>query len=155
MDFYNKKITQKSGIVFAINHIKGGKNEKLDNIIKQKLANIIRDMNKYGLKWKVGKDIGHLRKRKKYGHVPQDFSLKDYEHVILSIVNGTENDVFLYFLQGFKKDYFVFGNGVWIVIVGDDGIMETSFIVDGDYNDYLSKEKGYKYIGKVKEVLGH
>jgi hypothetical protein len=97
--------------------------------------------------------LKHLKTRKEYGHIPDDFSMKDYENVIMKIINGKENDVFLYYLKGFKKDYIVFGDGKWIVILGEDTIMETSFPIDGDYFEYLSKKKGYEYIGKVEEVL--
>ncbi|MFC4799472.1 hypothetical protein ACFPA1_08885 [Neobacillus sp. GCM10023253] len=71
----------------------------------------------------------------------------------MEIVSGKESEVFLYYLKGFKKDYFVFGDGKWVVIIGEDAIMETSFPIDGDYFEYLSNKKGYEYLGKIKEVL--
>ena len=47
-----------------------------------------KEVNTYGLKWKTGKDLKHLEMRKEYGHIPNDFSMKDYENVILKIING-------------------------------------------------------------------
>lgn len=35
--------------------------------------------------WKSGKDIKHLEKSKEYGHIPEDFSLKVYEKLIMDI----------------------------------------------------------------------
>jgi hypothetical protein len=119
----------------------------------EKVQYIINEVNRDGLRWKKGKDIKHLRVRKEYGHIPNDFTLKDYEAIILNIMNGRGNDIYLYFVQGFKKHYFVFGDGLWIVIIGEDCVMETSFPIDGDYFDYLSKKNGYEYFGKAEEVF--
>jgi hypothetical protein len=41
---------------------------------------------------------------------------------------------------------------VWIVIIGEDGIMETAMIAD-NYESYLHPSKGYKYLGQIKEVF--
>lgn len=76
--------------------------------------------------------------------------MRDYENVI---INDKESDVYLYFVRGFKKDYFVFGDGKWIVIVGEDAITETSFQIEGEYTQYLSWKKGYMYLGKEEEVI--
>jgi hypothetical protein len=38
-----------------------------------------------------------------------------------------------------------------IVIIGENGIIETAMIADR-YNHYLDEAKGYKYLGKIKEV---
>ncbi len=122
--------------------------------VKEKIQFILNNVNTIGLRWKTDKDLKHLQTRKEYGHIPGDFSLADYENVILNIMNGKENDVFLYYLKGFRKNYIVFGDGEWIVIIGEDGLMETCFPIAGDYFEYLSKKKGYEYIGKTKEVWG-
>jgi len=111
----------------------------METRIKEKVQFILNNVNTSGLKWKTGKDLKHLRTRKEYGHIPDDFSLSDYENVILKIMNGKENDVFLYFLRGFIKDYIVFGDGEWIVIIGEDALMETCFPISGNYFEYLSK----------------
>jgi hypothetical protein len=124
----------------------------VEQSIKEKIKFIMNEFNANGLKWKEGKDFKHLSTRKEYGHIPHDFSMKDYENVIMNIINDKESDVYLYYVKGFKKNYFVFGDGKWIVIVGEDAIMETSFPIESDYFEYLSKKKGYEYLGKVVEV---
>lgn len=125
----------------------------MEKLLKETILFVLNDVKKNGLKWKLGKNVEHLEKRKRKGHIPSDFTLDDYERVILSIINNVENDVYLYYLKGFIKDYFVFGNGSWIVIIGDDSIIDTAFQIDTSYSDYLSKDKGYEYLGKIKEVL--
>lgn len=132
---------------------KGGIFKLMENLLKEKILFILNDVKTTGLRWKIGKNIEHLEKRKRKGHIPNDFTLNDYERVILSIINDVENDVYLYYLKGFIKDYFVFGNGKWIVIIGDDSIIDTAFQIDTNYFEYLSKEKGYEYLGKIKEVF--
>jgi len=47
-------------------------------------------MNTEGLMWKSGKDIKHLEIREEYGHIPEDFSLKDYEKLIMDTVNNKD-----------------------------------------------------------------
>lgn len=125
----------------------------MEKLLKESILFVLNDVKMNGLKWKLGKNVEHLEKRKRKGHIPSDFTLDDYERVILSIINNVENDVYLYYLKGFIKDYFVFGNGSWIVIIGDDSIIDTAFQIDTSYSDYLSKDKGYEYLGKIKEVL--
>lgn len=125
----------------------------MEKLLKESILFVLNDVKMNGLKWKLGKNVEHLEKRKRKGHIPSDFTLEDYERVILSIINNVENDVYLYYLKGFIKDYFVFGNGSWIVIIGDDSIIDTAFQIDTSYSDYLSKDKGYEYLGKIKEVL--
>jgi len=37
------------------------------------------------------------------------------------------------------------------VIIGENGVMETAMITER-YHFYVSPEKGYMYLGKIKEV---
>jgi len=126
----------------------------VESIYRKKIIWLIEKCNEIGLRWKVGKDLFHLKKRIEVGHLPADFSIQDYENLILSIINALDSEIYIYSLARFQKDYFVFGDGIWVVIIGEDGIMETAFVVDGNYREYLSEEKGYQYLGTVKEVLG-
>lgn len=42
----------------------------------------------------------------------------------------------------------------WMVIIGENVVMESAFIIDKKpYHVYLSKERGFSYIGTVKEVM--
>jgi hypothetical protein len=68
----------------------------------------------------------------------------------MSIIQNDENQLFLYYVNGFDQNYFVIGDGVWIVRIGENGIMETSF-PPTHYDRYLNKE-GYLYLGTIAEV---
>ncbi|MNW67725.1 hypothetical protein D3C74_463580 [compost metagenome] len=63
--------------------------------------------------------------------------------------------MYRYWQEGFNQEYYVYGDGKrWISIVGQDGKMETAFPLDkpADYRNYLTVDKGYTYLGTVKEV---
>ncbi|MGZ4123051.1 MAG: hypothetical protein ACXVOI_07535 [Tumebacillaceae bacterium] len=100
--------------------------------------------------WKPKKGQTHVENRIERGHVSKNFTLPDYNDFIMSIVKRDDHELYLYFKQTFDQRYFVVGNGVWIVIVGENGFMETAFPPD-QYDAYLSNE-GYYYLGKIKEV---
>jgi len=55
-------------------------------------------------------------------------------------------------MEHFEQCYVVFSTVNWIIIIGEDGIMETAMITRSPKR-YLSKEKGYTYIGTVEEVF--
>ena len=123
---------------------------------KKKIRHIIKDVNKNGLKWKRGKDIEHLEKRKRKCHIPEDFTIEAYESIIIDIIDDKENETYLYFLEGFEQNYYVFANPKtkWMVIIGENTVIESAFIIDKKpYHVYLSKERGYMYLGTVKEVI--
>ncbi|WP_338452581.1 hypothetical protein R4Z09_12305 [Niallia oryzisoli] len=82
--------------------------------LKAKVRFILNEVNVNGLVWKKGKDLKHLKTRKEYGHIPNDFSMSDYEDVIMKIMNEKENDVFLYYLKGYQKiiSYLTMENGL-------------------------------------------
>jgi hypothetical protein len=77
---------------------------------------------------------------------------KRYNMLIMNIMNGTENNIHLYHLKTFEQEYFVFNDDNWIIIIGADNVIETAFL-SKNIKNYLSPDKGYKYLGKVKEVL--
>ncbi|MFZ3589996.1 hypothetical protein ACOI1C_12125 [Bacillus sp. DJP31] len=79
--------------------------------------------------------------RRKTDFLSKSLQVRDFT------INDKESDIFLYSVKGYKKDYIVFGDGEWIVIVGEDAMMETSFQIEGDYSKYLSMKKGYMYLG--------
>ncbi|MGP7817401.1 hypothetical protein [Niallia sp. 01092] len=84
--------------------------------------------------------------------IPADWELKDYSNLIMNIMNNIDNDIHLYHLQTFEQEYFVFDDGYWIVIIGANRIVDTAFYCNNTKN-YLHPNKGYKYLGKVREVL--
>jgi len=68
------------------------------------------------------------------------------------LVTNIHSDVHIYRMEYFEQCYVVFSTDNWIVIVGEDGIMETAMTTRSPER-YLSNEKGYTYIGTVKEVF--
>lgn len=120
--------------------------------IKLQIRALLTDIQRNGLKWKLGSDMIHLERRKKRKHIPQDWSLRDYTNQIMNILNDKENEIHLYYKEIFEQRFFVFGDGhSWIVIIGENGVMETAMIAER-YHLYVSPEKGYMYLGKIKEV---
>jgi hypothetical protein len=116
------------------------------------IKEILITIKQNGLAWKPGKDEYHLIKRKKRRHIPEDWELIDYIELIMNILNDKENDIYIYFKENFNQNYFIFADGnSWIVIIGEDGIIDTAMIAD-KYDTYLDDSKGYRYAGKLKEV---
>jgi len=106
------------------------------------------------IRWKPGKDVDHLEKRKAMGHLPQGSSLEDYNSLIGRLVAEEGNLVYLYEFGG-TRYYAVRGKlqGVeWLVIFARDGLIETAFPPD-DIGSYLGK-RGFHPLGKIGEVLG-
>ena len=87
----------------------------LDSEYKQIIKRIIEAYNKNGLIWKFesGKHFGesHLRRRQRRKEISEDWTLGDYNTLILNIINGIENNVHLYYLEGIKQRDFVFDDG--------------------------------------------
>ena len=119
--------------------------------VRKQMIKIIDNLIENGPKWKQGKDIHHLNKRKRRGHIPLDWRLEDYNQLIVDIVKELENETYLYFKDTFEQRYFVIGNKYWLAMVGEDGIMETAF-PPNNYTNYLSNDEGYIFLGTIKEV---
>lgn len=116
---------------------------------------VIKRIRYTDLEWKPGKGEGHLNKRKIMGHIPQDYTLDDYNNLIKSIVNDNENEIYLYYKITYDQKYFAFGDYKrnWEVIIGENGIMETAYeIIDMDYEQHFQKQ-GYYFLGMLKEVV--
>jgi hypothetical protein len=118
---------------------KNGKIKEMD--IAEKIRKSIIEN---GPTWKDDKLKIHLEKRKKLGHIPADWTVEDYNAKIIDIVSDKRVEIYKYYLDGFNQNYYVYGLPKWIVIVGEDGIVETSFPVDRvAYNEYLNPRSGY------------
>ena len=65
----------------------------METTIKEKIQWVLNEVTTNGLRWKTGKDLKHLQTRKEYGHIPGDFSMDDYESVIIRIMNGKVKEV--------------------------------------------------------------
>lgn len=120
--------------------------------IRKQFIKILNNLTDNGPKWKEGKDLQHLNKRKRRGHIPLDWGLEDYNQLIVDLAKELENDTYLYFKDTFEQRYLVIGDKCWIAVVGEDGLMETAF-PPNHYTDYLSEDEGYIFLGTIKEVL--
>lgn len=109
-----------------------------------------------GPEWKSAKLAEtHLTKRKKRGHIPEEWTMEHYNNKIRQLVENKDSQVYRYHLPEFEQDYFVFGDGSrWIAIVGQNGKMETAFSLDSaqKYRNYLTIDDGYTYMGTTLEV---
>jgi hypothetical protein len=115
---------------------------------------LLGEVKNNNLKWKPEKGIEHLKKRKRRMHIPNDWTMKEYNKKIIEICKGLSHDAYLYYKEFFCQNFYVFGDQEWIVLIGADSIIETAFPPD-DYDKYLNEKDGYKYLGTIEEVLNH
>ncbi|TQR10953.1 hypothetical protein [Psychrobacillus soli] len=120
--------------------------------INKLLLQIIHTYKEQGPQWKPGKDLLHLKKRISRRDLPLESTLHQYNSLIIDIVTNIRSNVHIYYLEHFEQRYIVFSANYWIIIIGEDKILETAMITRSPER-YLSKEKGYTYIGTVKEVF--
>jgi hypothetical protein len=105
------------------------------------------------IRWKPGKDLQYLEKRKAMGHLSEHISLEEYNALIGELVGDDNNAVYSY-EYGIERYYAISGNlqGIqWIAIFSKDGIIETAF-PPRDAADYI-KKRGFSPLGKIMEVL--
>lgn len=105
------------------------------------------------IRWKPGKGEKHLEKRRAMGHLPQSFSLEDYNALISKLIADEANMVYLYTF-GTERYYAVRGKlrqVDWIVIFGKDGIMETAFPPQ-DIDGYIER-RGFRPLGELGVVV--
>ena len=114
---------------------------------------IVDDINNEGVKWKSKKDVKHLAKRKAMGHIPQNWSISDYENKVKNLCNNPETSIYLYQKKGLKQKYYVFGDGDWIAIFGQNKVIDTAFKVDKmPFEEYIEQQE-MKILGTVKDVM--
>ncbi len=103
------------------------------------------------LHWKPGKDIVHLKKRRRMKHMSGN--LDDYEQIIYNILRNVKNIVYLYDFMG-TYYYAVRGftaRNEWLVIFGRNGLMETAFHPE-NIDEYL-EHRGFVFLGRIEEIL--
>lgn len=105
------------------------------------------------VRWKPGKDLIHLDKRRKMKHLPRAASISDYEEHIHEIVRDRRNILYLY---EFGRTHYYAARGIaegndWIVLFGAGGLMETAFPPE-NIDDYLVR-RGFIFLGYIEEVL--
>lgn len=105
------------------------------------------------VRWKPGKDVLHLQKRKAMGHLSANASLIEYNALILSVIQDSQGHVFAYRLG--MQPYVAVRSNVagrpWLAMFSLAGIMETAFPPE-DIEAYLA-QPGFTGIGTVEEVL--
>jgi hypothetical protein len=101
--------------------------------------------------WKGGPAsvTSHLRRRKKRGHLPESASELDLIAKGVEILKTADSIVYSY--SPFKTIYFVVYH-VWAVIFDEDGLWDTAFPPDVPER-YFASEKGYKFLGKLTELI--
>jgi hypothetical protein len=103
--------------------------------------------------WKPGRDLPHLQKRKRKGHLPTEASIDTYDQLIQSVVNASESLVYRYPVGG-RNYYAVRGEAKereWLVIFDALGVLETAF-PPTTIDEYLNRQ-GFAYVGTVGALL--
>ncbi len=102
--------------------------------------------------WKQGKANPHLVKRIRLGHLPEDATIEQYNAIITFVVNNNDSNVYVYVFGEMIYPTIVANmeNRIWLVMIGLDGVLETSFPPD-DPEGYLAKSE-FIYLGSVKEL---
>ena len=93
-----------------------------------------------------------MKKRISRLDLPLEATLNEYNNLITDIVTDVHSNIHIYHRMHFEQHYIVFSVDNWIVIIGEDKVMETAMISKVPKR-YLSKEKGYTYMCTVKEVF--
>jgi hypothetical protein len=104
------------------------------------------------VQWKSGKDIQHLAKRIRLGHLSTEAKLLDYEAIIAEVLKDSEVRVygFLYGDKPYPTMVATLADKEWLVIIGLDGVMETAFPPD-DPASYLA-EPAFVYVGVLMDI---
>ena len=104
------------------------------------------------VRWKPKSAENHLKKRKMRKHLPQEATIKDYEGIILKLLQDKSAVVYLYWYNGvpYVTVTAAIQSKFWLVMFSYDGIMEICFVVERPER-YLSKP-GFEEIGKLEEV---
>ncbi|WP_423223729.1 hypothetical protein [Candidatus Amarolinea aalborgensis] len=103
--------------------------------------------------WKPGKAVEHVRTRIRYGHLPSNATLADYETIIGAIVQDVGAQVYVYHWRQniYPTVAGAFQGQTWLVMFGPGGVMETAFPPE-DADQYLS-DRRFQYLGVLGELL--
>ncbi|MCI0690471.1 hypothetical protein L0337_00525 [candidate division KSB1 bacterium] len=105
------------------------------------------------VRWKPGKDIQHLEKRIRVGHLQAGTAMDEYNRMISEILRQPDSEIYHYPFDG--DDYFgVVGNAgeiPWLIILSAAGMMETAFPPKDPIN-YLQR-RNFIYLGKMSEMI--
>lgn len=105
------------------------------------------------IQWKPGKDLTHLEKRKRRGHLSKEFSLEDLNRLIQNLIHQDTSKIYLYRF-GENRYYIVRGEiekKEWFIIFSKEGIIETVF-PPRNAERYLSR-RGMALLGEMREIV--
>lgn len=104
------------------------------------------------IRWKPNSAMHHLQKRKSRGHLPANATLKDYENIILKVLQNKSAEVYHYWYN--RMPYVTVVSAIenkhWLVMFSYDGILESCFVLERPER-YLDKP-GFERIGFLGEV---
>lgn len=104
-------------------------------------------------RWKPDRDIAHLRKRQRKGHLPAEASMEAYNRLIQDLIHASTSLTYRYPVG--ENCYYAVrgkaGDREWLVIFDAQGVLETAF-PPTDMERYLNSQ-GFEYVGTVGEVL--
>ena len=106
------------------------------------------------VRWRPGKDVVHLRKRQRLGHLPVGATMESYNELIQGLVSSRQNLVYAYRFR--RKLYGVvtgkWDEREWLAIFTAAGVMETAFPPD-DVQFYV-RQNDMRLLGTVGEIVG-
>ena len=117
----------------------------------EKLLDALKGLRKE-VQWKPGKDISHLEKRRRMGHLAPHVTLTEYEKIISKLVNNGQNVVYLYEIRG-EHYYAVRGEiheRLWLGVFGSKGLMETAF-PPVNMDDYLERIRDLSDLAAMRQ----
>jgi hypothetical protein len=105
------------------------------------------------IRWKPGSAARHLLKRKLRGHLSADATLDDYERIILTVLEDTRAEVYLYRHRdvAYVAIAAVVQSRHWLVMFSMDGLIETAYVIEHP-GRYLSKPV-FDLVGPLGEVI--
>ena len=105
------------------------------------------------IRWRRGKDVQHLVKRIRIGHLAPGTTIAQYESIITSIINDNRAKVYVFQYNDtiYPTLVSIIQEQVWLVIIALDGTMETAF-PPSDPDTYLS-DPAYLYVAVLGELM--
>jgi hypothetical protein len=101
-------------------------------------------------RWKPDRDVAHLRKRQRRGHLPAYATMDTYNQLIRNLAHAPNSLVYRYPVPG-RTYYAVRGlvfEREWLVIFGRHGVLETAF-PPNEMDSYVHTQV-FEYMGAVE-----
>lgn len=110
------------------------------------------DSAKRRIRWRAGKDVQHLAKRIRVGHLAPSTTLAEYHGVIRAVLDCPRAELYVY---RFGQDTYPtvvaeHAGRRWLVMLDLDGKMETAF-PPNDPEDYLAQPR-FERLGAPQDL---